>query len=81
MRVQVKIHDVAEARRLAGPDFRRLPVLRYTDGTCHLLLPSGQRVNVQKKIHGKHARRLRIKNVRFMRENTGAVASAGIQSS
>ena len=69
--MNVKLHDVAAARKTAGPG--RLPILRYTDGTQHYLLPSGQRIRVKQKVKGKSARRLRIKNARFVREHGGAI--------
>lgn len=74
MSVQVKIHDVEEARKQAGPG--RLPVLRYTDGTKYLLLPNGPRRRVDglpSDVSGKKARRLRIKNRRFLKEREEAM--------
>jgi hypothetical protein len=69
MSIQVKMHDVAAARKLAGP--RNIPVLKYSDGKRHYLMPNGQRINAVQKVKGKSARRLRIKNARFMREHGG----------
>ena len=73
--MKVLIHDVAKARKEAGP--LRHPVLRYTDGTSVVLMENGQRIRVDAKVRGKDARRMRIKNKRAVREMTEKLAREG----
>ena len=67
--IKVLIHDLAAARKAAKEG--RNPVLRFSDGTEHVLLPNGQHVLKMRKPrdgHGKAHRRERIKIARLARE-------------
>lgn len=67
--ITVRVHDYAKARAAAG---KKIPVLEYSDGTRHALLPTGQHINLDRKhtpgVSGKTIRRQRIRAARLARE-------------
>lgn len=67
--MKVMCHDYEAARKDCPPD--KFPVLGFSNGAKHALLPSGQQVNVEPKnrsLPGKTMRRLRN---RLRREEKG----------